>query len=384
MDLLDKRRLLAPGPVPVPPKALLAMAQPAMHHRSPQFSAILSEVREGLKFLYQTEAPVLLFASSGTGAMEAAVANLLSPGDEAICVVGGKFGERWVEICQAFGVRPVSIEVEWGEAVDPAAVQEALERHPEAKAVFVQAHETSTGVKHPVKELSDLLRNKEPLLVVDAISALGVYDLPVDNWGLDVVVAGSQKGFALPPGLSFVSLSPKARKALEQARLPRYYFSFQRELKAYERGTTAYTPAVSLILGLKVVLERIKEVGLERLFAHHRLLSEATKQAMAALGLEFFSKAPCETVTVVRVPEGVDGLELVKRLREKYGLTIAGGQAKLKGRIFRIAHMGYQNHFDVIMAVSGVEMVLKELGHPVELGRGVAAAQEYFLKEGIS
>ncbi|MBA2847985.1 alanine--glyoxylate aminotransferase family protein [Thermosulfuriphilus ammonigenes] len=384
MDLLDKRRLLAPGPVPVPPKALLAMAQPTMHHRSPQFSEILSDVREGLKFLYQTEDPVLIFASSGTGAMEASVANLLNPGDEAICVVGGKFGERWVEICQAFGVRAVPIEVEWGRAVEPEQVEATLKRHPLARAVFVQAHETSTGVKHPVKELADLVRERETLLVVDAISALGVYDLPVGAWGLDVVVAGSQKGFALPPGLSFVSLSSRAREAMEKATLPRYYFDFRRELKAYARSTTAYTPAVSLILGLKSVLDRLRQVGLERLFAHHRCLSEATKKAMEALGLELFSQAPCETVTVVRVPEGVDGLELVKRLREKYGLTIAGGQAQLKGRIFRIAHMGYQNHFDVILAVAGVEMVLSELGYKVELGRGVAAAQEYFLKEGIS
>ena len=376
---MKKRYLMAPGPVSVAPEVLSRMSEPIIHHRSPQFSAILTRVREDLKYLYQTRNDILIFASSGTGGMEASVTNLLSPGDKAIVVRGGKFGERWAELCEAYGAEPVNIDVEWGQAVDPADVEKALNDHPEARAVFVQAHETSTGVKHPVEALGEIVKKRPgTLLVVDAISALGVYELKTDEWGLDVVVTGSQKSLALPPGLSLVSVSEKAWALCEESRMPKYYFNFLKERKAIARETTAYTPAVSLIIGLGVVLEQIKAVGLEGLFKHHKRLSEGTKAGIRAMGLELFSKSPCEAITVIKAPNGIDGQEVVKILREDYGITIAGGQAQAKGKIFRIAHIGHLSEWDMIIALSAVERALKSLGHPVELGKGVAAALEYF------
>ncbi len=380
MDLLQKKYLLAPGPVPVPPKALLAMAKPIIHHRLPEFSAILSKIREDLKYLFQTQNDVLFFASSGTGAMEACVVNLFSPGDKVIVVRGGKFGERWGELAETYGLDPIYIDVEWGKAVSPEAIEEALKAHPEAKGVLIQAHETSTGVKHPVAEIAALTRERDTLLVVDAISALGVYPLPMDELGLDAVVAGSQKSIALPPGLSFVALSEKAWKRVEEAKLPRYYFDFRREKKALAKETTAFTPAVSLLFGLSEVLTRIREVGLEKLFAHYARLSGACRAGIKALGLELFSEVPCEALTIVKVPAEVDGLALMKLLRNKYQVTMAGGQAKLKGKVVRIAHLGYQSPFDVILALSALEMALSELGYQVSIGAGVAAAQKYFLE----
>ncbi len=381
MDLLDKKHLLAPGPVPVPPRALLAMAKPVMHHRLPEFSAILEKIREDLRYLFQTQGDVLFFASSGTGAMEACVANLFSPGEKVIVVRGGKFGERWGELAETYGLEPVYVDVPWGEAVSPETIAQTLEENPDAKGVLIQAHETSTGVKHPVAEVAALTREKDVLLVVDAISALGVYPLPFDELGIDAMVAGSQKSLALPPGLSFVALSEKAWARAEAGKSPRYYFDFRREKKALAKQTTAFTPAVSLLYGLSEVLSRIREVGLETLFAHYARLSGACRAGVKALGLELFAKEPCEALTIVKVPEDVDGARLMKLMREKYRVTMAGGQAKLKGKVVRIAHLGYQGPLDVITALATLEMALNELGHPVELGAGVAAAQKYFLKE---
>ncbi len=381
MDLLDKKYLLAPGPVPVPPRALLAMAQPVIHHRLPEFSAVLSKIRQDLRYLFQTTQDVLFFASSGTGAMEACVANLFSPGEEVIVIRGGKFGERWGELAETFGLRPIYIDVPWGEAVRVEEVKKALEKHPEAKGVLVQAHETSTGVKHPVDQIASLTKGTEVLLVVDAISALGVYPLPFDALGIDAMVAGSQKSLALPPGLSFVALSARAWEKVEKVHSPRYYFDFRREKKALGKETTAFTPAVSLLYALSEVLARIKEVGLETLFAHYARLAGACRAGVRALGLEIFAQTPCEALTIVKVPEDVDGGRLMKLMREKYRVTMAGGQAKLKGKVVRIAHLGYQSPLDVILALATLEMALNELGHPVSLGAGVAAAQKYFLEK---
>jgi aspartate aminotransferase-like enzyme len=376
---MRKRYLMAPGPTAAAPEVLLKMAEPIIHHRSPQFSAILTEVWEGLKWLFQTENDVLVLASSGTGGMEASVVNLLSSGDTAIVVRAGKFGERWTEVCEAYGVNPVNIDVPWGEAVAPDAVAETLRAHPKARAVFVQAHETSTGVKHPVGALGALVRERpDTVLVVDAISALGVYDIETDAWGLDVVVTGSQKSFGLPPGLAMISVSEKAWNFAERAGLPRYYFNFLKERKAISRQTTAFTPAVSLIIGLAFVLKDMKEQGLAALFAHHRRLAEGTRAGVAAMGLDFYSKAPSEAVTVIRAPEGINGQDVVKVLREKYGITIAGGQAQVKGKIFRISHMGHLDEWDMLVALAAVERVLAELGHPVKFGSGVSAAEAYF------
>lgn len=378
---MQKKYLFAPGPVAIAPNTLLAMAQPIIHHRAPQFASILREVEEGLKYLYQTQNDVLIFASSGTGAMEGAVANTLSKGAQALVVRAGKFGERWTELCEAYGVTAINIDVPWGEAVGPALIRSTLEANSSIKAVFIQAHETSTGVKHPIKEVGEIIKTyPHTILVVDAISALGVYNIPVDEWGLDVVVAGSQKAFGLPPGLAFSSVSPKAWQLVEKSNLPKYYFNFLKERRSLQKNQTAYTPAVSLILGLREVLAKVKEIGLEKLFSHHRILAEAARKAVTAMGLELFTAVPSEAVTVIRAPEGIDGQKVVKLLREKYGITIAGGQGEAKGKIFRISHMGYTDRFELILLLSAVEIALKELGYSMELGSGVRAAEKYFFQ----
>jgi aspartate aminotransferase-like enzyme len=358
------------------------MAQPIIHHRAPQFMEILGEVREGLKYLFQTQQEVLIFAATGTGAMEGAVANTLSPGDAAIVVDGGKFGERWTELCTVYGVKVHRIPVEWGRAVDPPKVAELLDAFPETKAVFVQANETSTGVQHPVKELAAVTKSRPgTILVVDAISALGGYELPMDAWGLDLVVAGSQKAMMLPPGLAFAALSPKAWEFVKQSTLPKYYFDFAKQAKSQEKNQTPYTSAVSMIIGLKEVLARIKADGLEKIFAHNRRLSAATKAAVKAMGLELYARDyPSDVLTAVLAPTGVDGQKVVSKLRSR-GIWIAGGQAQAKGKIFRIAHMGYIDDLDLLGTIGGLEAVLNELGYQVPYGVGLKAAQEIMNKE---
>jgi aspartate aminotransferase-like enzyme len=375
---VQKYRLLAPGPVAVPERVLLAMARPMVHHRAPEFLPILDEIRANLKRLFQTTQDVLLLASSGTGAMEAAVANVLSCGDRAVVVRGGKFGERWADICTAYGAEPICVDVEWGQAVDPSSVRKAFEENPEARALYVQASETSTGVYHPVRELAQVVREKEyRLIVVDAISGLGVHDIPMAEWNLDVVVSGSQKSFMLPPGLAFIALSNRAQAAIQRSKSPRYYFDLRKELETQPANQTAYTPAVSLLLGLRESLAMIFEEGLENVFRRHATLSRATRAAMTALGLELFAPdSPSHACTAVRVPEGVDGKALTQRLRDEYGLTIAGGQGRMAGKIFRVGHLGYVDRFDVLAAVAAIEMLLGEIGYPVKLGEGMRAASE--------
>jgi len=367
----------------VAPETNLAMAQPILHHRSPVFMEILGQVREDLKYLFQTHEEVLILAATGTGAMEGAVANLLSPGDTALVVDGGKFGERWTEICTVYGVKVERLPVEWGRAVDPQEVARRLDAHPEIKAVFVQANETSTGVQHPVKQLAEVVSPRPgTVLVVDAISALGGYELPMDAWNLDVVVAGSQKALMLPPGLAFAALSPKAWEFVRTSTLPKYYFDFAKQLKSQQKNQTPYTSAVSLILGLKEVLARIRAEGLDNIFARNRRLSAATKAAVKAMGLELFAKDyPSDVLTAVSAPPGVDGQQVVARLREKYGIWIAGGQAQAKGKIFRIAHMGYIDDLDILGTIGALEVVLTDLGYPVTPGVGLRAAQEILAKE---
>lgn len=377
---MQKRYLMAPGPTPVAPETLLAMAEPMIHHRSPQFSAILAEVEEGLKFVFQTKNDILILVASGTGAMEGAVTNFLSAGDKALVVRGGKFGERWEEICAAYGVKAITIDVEWGKSIRPELIEVALKAEKDIKAVYIQAHETSTGVKHPVEAIGKIV-NQFPgtILIVDAISALGVYDLKTDDWHIDVLVSGSQKALMLPPGLAFASVSEKAWGMNKTSRLPKYYFDFAKERKSLAKNTGAYTSAVTLIIGLQQVLRQVKSLGLEAIFARNKRLSEATKAGIQALGLKFYAEEnPSEALTAILAPEGINGQDVVKTLREKYGVTIAGGQAQAKGKIFRISHMGYVNEFDVIVALSALELTLKDLGYPVELGAGVRAAEMVF------
>lgn len=380
---MKKKYLLAPGPTPVPERVLLAMARPIIHHRTSQFSDIFGEAAELLKYLFQTEQDVLMLASSGTGAMEGSVVNLFSPGDEVIVVNGGKFGERWGQISESYGLKVHWLNVEWGKAVDPADVEKLLNDNPGIKGVMVQASETSTTVAHPVKELAGLTAKRDDcLLVVDGITAVGVFDVPMDEWGIDVLVSGSQKALMLPPGLGFAALSEKAWKRTETSKCPKYYFDFKKERKNLAKNTSAYTPAVSLITGLREALLMIKEEGLENVFKRHDRLARATKAAAKAMGLKLLApESPSNCATAVFVPEGVDGAKLVKYIRDEVGVTLAGGQEHLKGKILRIAHIGYMDTFDVVTAISAVEMALAKHGHKVEFGKGVAAAQE-ILQEG--
>ena len=377
---MKKNYLLTPGPTPVPPEILLNMARPIIHHRTPQFQAILKEIFENLKYVFQTKNDVLVFTSSGTGAMEASVVNLLSPGDTALVVQGGKFGERFTELCRACGINTTIIDVEWGKAVDPSVIEKELKKNAQIKAVFTTLCETSTGVVNDIKTIGQVVKNYAAALVVDAISGLGAVEFKTDEWNVDVAVAGSQKGLMVPPGLAFCSVSPKAWDLNFQSKCPKYYFDFKAAKKALEKTDTPFTPAVSLMIGLNEALKIIKQETLENILARHKKLARAIKEAIKALGLELFAPAAsADAVTAVKVPAGIDGGKLVKTMRDKYGVGIAGGQGGLKGKIFRIAAMGYMTEFDIIVAISCLEMVLTEMGYKFELGSGLKAAQKVLL-----
>lgn len=377
-----KRYLLAPGPTPVPPEVLMKMAMPIIHHRAPDFIPVFEEARKGLKWLYQTENDVLILCSTGTGGMVASVNNFFNPGDKVLTVNGGKFGERWTKICSSYGLEVREIKVEWGYAVRPEQIEEALKKEPDIKGVFVQASETSTGVYHDIRSIAEIVsRYEDTLLVVDAISALVAHDLRTDEWGIDIMVGGSQKGLMLPPGLAFVSVSEKAWARAEKCTTPKFYFNLVAERKKQRDNQTNFTTAVSLVIGLNEAIKLLQQEGLENVFARHERLANATREAMKALGLGLYAKeSPSNAVTAVEAPEGVDGQKIYKTLRESYGVTAAGGQDKAKGKIFRIAHLGYADTFDVIVAVAAVEMALKDLGYDVPLGKGVARAQELLRK----
>lgn len=375
-----KRYLMAPGPTPVPSEVLLAMAEPVIHHRTPQFEAVFAEAQEDLKRLFQTSQDVLVLAASGTGAMDAAVTNTLSPGDRAIAVNGGKFGERWVKICRSYGVEVEELKVEWGKAVGVGEIDAALRRGP-VKAVLIQASETSTGVLHPIREIADLTRRSETLLIVDGITAVGVVDLPMDDWGIDVLVTGSQKALMLPPGLAFISLSQRAWEAAKAAKLPKFYFDLARERENQAKHTTAYTPAISMIVGLRAALKLILSEGLREVFARHDRLARAGRAGAQAIGLELLApQSPSPALTAILVPEKVDGKKLVGYLRDKMGVTFAGGQDHLKGKIVRIAHIGYAGTFDLIVGLGALEMALARFGFPVEFGKSVGAAQAVLME----
>lgn len=371
---MQKNVVLAPGPTQVPPEVLAATARPTIHHRTPQFEAIFADVSQKLREVFVTKAPVVMFASSGTGAMESSVVNLLSPGDTAITIEAGKFGERWGELCGAYGVKKVAIKKEYGDVVSAEEVRSALRAHPEAKAVFATLTETSTGVLSPIEEIAAITRESDALLVVDAVSGLAADVLKMDAWGVDVVVGASQKALMLPPGLAFVAVGERAQKRMADAQCPKYYFSWPKALKNLSDNTTAYTPAVNLVYGLQTALQMILREGLEQVWERHARLAAALRAAARAIGLEIFSRAPSSTVTAIRVPSGIDGGKIPKIMRDKHGVTIAGGQGTMKGQIFRIAALGWCNEFDVTTALTALEFTLSELGHEVEPGKAVSAA----------
>ena len=379
---MKKTYLLAPGPTPVPETINLEMAAPMVHHRTPQFSKIFAEAAEDAKYLFQTQQDVLILASTGTGGMESCITNLFSPGDKVLVVNSGKIGERWGKISESYGLEPIWLNVEWGQAVDPAEVKAMLDKDRDIRAILVQASETSTTVSHPIEALSKLTRDRDQiLLVVDGITGLGVFPLPMDEWGIDAMITGSQKALELPPGLALVALSEKAWKFADQAKCPHFYFDLKKEQKNLGNQTTAYTPAVSLVIGLRTVLKSIKEEGLENVHKRHNRLARATRAAAKALGVKMIAPdAPADSATGVFLPEGIDGGKIVKSLRDDFGVTLAGGQDQWKGKIIRIAHLGYVDTFDTIIAISAIEMALKKFGHAVELGKGVAAAQDILLE----
>ena len=375
-----KQYLLSPGPTPIPNEVALAMAETMIHHRTPQFNKIFDEARKGLQELFGTKNDVLMLASSGTGAMEASVANLFSPGDKVLVINGGKFGERWLNISNAFGLDPIELKVEWGQAVKVGEVEKHLKANPAIQAVMIQASETSTTVLHPIKEIAKLTQNG-PLFLVDGVTAVGVVPLPLDEWGLDVLVTGSQKALMLPPGLGFIALSDRAWDKTKKAKLPRFYFDLNLERKNQQKGSGAFTPAVSLIFGVRASLQMIQREGVENVYARHDRLCRATRAAAKAMGLKLLAPDnPSPAATGIYLPVGIDADALLEYLRDKMNVILAEGQDKLKGKAIRIAHIGYMGAFDVITAIAALEMALRKFGAEIPFGKGVAAAQEVLME----
>ncbi len=370
-----KKYLLTPGPTVLPPFVQEALSRPIIHHRTPQFGAILKDVEEGLKYIFQTKEPVFLIASSGTGAMEAAVANVASAGDTVITVEAGKFGQRWTELAEAYGIKAVPLKLEWGNALSAEDVKKALKDNPDAKAVFITHCETSTGVDVDIESIAKITKDSSALLVVDAISSMGVSPLKMDDWGVDIVVSGSQKGLMLPPGLGFIALSKRSWKWVDEAKTGRYYLDLRKYKKVIEKPDTPFTPAVGLIVAMREVCNYYKEKGIENMWGSFERLAEAARAGFKELGLELFAENPSNGVTAVKVPEGIDGAGMVKYMRDELGVTMAGGQAQLKGKIFRMAHMGYIEAFDVIMGLAAVEAALVKFGFKPK-GSGVSAAEK--------
>ncbi len=375
---MKKTYLFTPGPTQIPPDVVLAEASPMIHHRTSEFSEIFSNVSEDLKYIFQTrKGEVFTFASSGTGGMEACVVNSMSRGDKAIVVSGGKFGERWAQICETFGVNVVNVDVENGKAVDPDVLDDTIKKEKDVKAVFVTLSETSTGVVHDIEGIAKVVKGHNLLLVVDAISGIGVHPLMMDDWGIDIAVTGSQKGCMLPPGLAFVCVAQSAWESIEKSDLPKYYWSFKKMQKALSSKTTAYTPAITLIMAAGKALSMIREEGIENVWSRHAKLAHATREGIKALGLELFAgDASGNVLTSVKAPEGINIDSAIKKLRDETGVTITGGQDELKGKMFRIGHMGYVNEFDIVLAISAVEKCLHENGCKIELGKGVSKVQE--------
>ena len=372
-----KNYLLTPGPTPLPPYVCEALARPIIHHRTPQFQAILKETEENLKYVFQTKNDVFILASSGTGAMEAAVVNTINPGDKVVVIEGGKFGERWTELASMAHAEIDVIGVEWGKAVDPKIIKKKIEKDGRIKAVFATHCETSTGVSTDIKALGEITRNSSTLLIVDAISSLGSLDLKTDDWAVDIVVSGSQKGLMLPPGLGFLSLSKKAEQAVAACTTARYYFDLRSAKKALDKTDTPFTPAINLIIALNEVLKDMRKEGLEVVFSRNKKLAEATRAAVQAIGLELLApSAASDAVTAVKVPEGIDGGKLVKTMRDEYGVAIAGGQGYLKGKIARIAHMGFIRENDLVVGITTLEEVLSKMGYAFEKGKGVKTFKE--------
>jgi len=381
--MLKKSRLFTPGPTPLHPQVQEALSRPILHHRTEEFRALFKDCTAGLKRFLKTDGDVLVLACSGTGGMEAALVSVLSPGDAMLALVAGNFGERWAAIGRAHGMEVRTLEAEWGDAVAPARVEEALERDPRIRAVFVQLSESSTGAAHDIEALARVTRGrKDTLLVVDAISGAGAMRLETAAWAVDVVVVGSQKALALPPGLAFVSMSTRAWAAAEAARAPRFYFDLARERKAQAGGESAFTPAISSVVALRAALGSVESMGgVDALVRNAGVLAASTRAAAGALGLPLVApRAHGDALTALYPPPGLDSGAIVKALKAEFASTVAGGQGKLKGRILRVAHLGYYDTTDILGLLASLEVVLHRLGHRFELGAGMAAAEAEYLR----
>ena len=381
---MEKEKLLmTPGPTMIPARVLEVMRRQIIHHRTKEFEVVYDGLEEDLKFVFQTKNMVLMFSSSGTGAMESAVVNLFSPGDKVLAISIGAFGDRFAEIAQAFGLNVNKLAVNWGEAVDVSKVKEILDSDKEIKAVLMTHNETSTGVTNDIEAVGKLIKGTDKLLVVDAISSLGGLDLQMDNWGIDVVVTGSQKALMAPPGLGYVALSDKAWEAVNASKLPKFYWDYKKYRKGLlkEGENPPYTPAISLLMAQAEALKMIKEEGLQEVFARHKKLALATQAGVADLGLELFAKQDVSSyiITAVKAPEGIDIGKVIKTMNLKHDIMITGGQKHLKGKIFRIGHCGYTDSLDLIKTFAALEYSLAEAGYKVEMGASVGAVQKALL-----
>jgi aspartate aminotransferase-like enzyme len=376
---IKKQRLLTPGPTPLYPPALHAMMASDLHHRTEDFRKVYQSCVSDLKEVLGTAYDVIPLVASGSGAMEASVSNFFSRGDKVIVCVAGKFGERWEGITKAYALNQVVLRVEYGKVVSPAQVQGALAANPDAKGVFIQASETSTGASHDIESIAESVAATDAILVVDGITGIGTQPLDVEGWGIDVLIGGSQKAFMIPPGLAFLTVSPKAWMRADTSDLPKYYFNLEKEAKSAAAGESSWTPATSLMLALAKALEYVKSIGMDKLIENARLLAKATRAAAAELGLELFSKdSPGAAVTAIKSPPGMDSGVIVKGYKQRFGAIIANGQGTMKGQIFRIAHLGYFDFADMFAVIAALELILAANAHPVKLGAGVAAVQRVY------
>ncbi len=373
---MAKNYLMTPGPTPVPEEIRNEMAKPIIHHRTKEYQTIFKEVTEGLKKIFKTSNDIFTFTSSGTGAMEASIVNCLSQGDKIIVVRGGKFGERFGEIAKAYGVEVLPLDVEWGTAPSPETIADMLKKNPDVKGVYATLCETSTATVYDIKAIGEVIRKTNALFVVDVISGLGADDFENDAWGVDIAVGGSQKGLMIPPGLAFCSVSPKTWKAVETSKLPKFYFSFKKYKKAYIDTDTPFTSAITLVIGLKKALEIINEKGVDNVMTEHKAQARAFREAVRAIGLEIFSRSPSNAVTAVFAPSGINADDIIKLLKTEFGVTFAGGQENLKGRIFRAAHMGGIDKEHTIESIKALEQALVKLGYKFKVGAGLEAANK--------
>src|SRR5215469_8417918 len=382
--MIRKGRLFTPGPTQLLPSAQLAMAAATMHHRTAEFRALYTRVLADLKIFVGSRNDVVLFTASGTGAMEAAVSNLTSPGDKVLVVTAGKFGERWEGLAKSYGCEVDAVRAPYGETVTPQQVKEKLK--PEHKVLYMQATESSTGVRHDVRGIAQVLKATDTLLVVDAITGLGTTHFDVDGWGIDVIIGGSQKAVMIPPGLAYCAVSDRAWQRMETARNPRYYFDLRKERKNGAKGESSYTPSTALAAALAAAFDYVREQGAGDLAAGRELLIDnaetaaaMTRAAAQALGLKLFSSSsPGAALTAIASPPGVDSGDIVKAFRNRFGAVTANGQGEMKGQLFRIAHLGYYDYLDTIAAIGALEQVLSALGQALELGAGLRAAQQVY------